>query len=200
MPRGTWFFITVLTTFCNWCLFLVKQIKLITPSSIYFCIHSVLSSHLRLGFSNGLSILWTILRRNNIFGVQILKQLVPNSFWLKKKEPHCVLLYGTVPSGIWFRRNISLNSYSSSAEVWRVYGKAANTVNFPSYFSLSSNKKSSTNGRVFVLFTHQKVHYLLKLERFKIYTKIHTNIAPIYTYLGFRPSSGSLYWAWLKLY
>jgi hypothetical protein len=49
-----------------------------------------------------------------------------------------------------------------------------------------------------ILFTHQQMHYLLNLERFKIYTKIQTNIAP--TCFGLRPSSGSLFWAWLKLY
>jgi hypothetical protein len=43
-----------------------------------------------------------------------------------------------------------------------------------------------------ILFTHQQMHYLLNLERNKIYTKIHTNIAP--TCFGLRPSS-----AWLKL-
>jgi hypothetical protein len=42
------------------------------------------------------------------------------------------------------------------------------------------------------------MHYLLNLERFKIHIKIHTNVAP--TCFGLRPSSGSLYWAWLKLY
>jgi len=42
------------------------------------------------------------------------------------------------------------------------------------------------------------MHYLLNFEKFKIYIKIHTNIAP--TYFGLRPSSGSLYWTWLKLY
>jgi len=40
--------------------------------------------------------------------------------------------------------------------------------------------------------------HLLNLEKFKIYIKIHTNIAP--TYFGLRPSSGSLHWTWLKLY
>jgi len=40
--------------------------------------------------------------------------------------------------------------------------------------------------------------YLLKLEKFKIYIKIHTNIAP--TCFGLRRSSGSLYWTWLRLY
>jgi hypothetical protein len=29
-----------------------------------------------------------------------------------------------------------------------------------------------------ILFTHQQMHYLLNLERFKIYTRIHTHIAP----------------------
>jgi hypothetical protein len=48
-----------------------------------------------------------------------------------------------------------------------------------------------------ILFTHQEMHYLLNFERFKIYTRIHTNIAP--TYFGLRPSSGSLHCAWLKL-
>jgi hypothetical protein len=48
-----------------------------------------------------------------------------------------------------------------------------------------------------ILFTHQQMHYLLNLERFKIYTKIHTNITP--TCFSLQPSSGSLYWAWLKL-
>jgi hypothetical protein len=42
-----------------------------------------------------------------------------------------------------------------------------------------------------ILFTHQQMHYLLNLERFNIYTRIHTNIAP--TCFGPRPSSGSLY-------
>jgi hypothetical protein len=36
-----------------------------------------------------------------------------------------------------------------------------------------------------ILFTHQQMHYLLNLERFKIYTGIHTNIA---TYM-FRSST-----------
>jgi hypothetical protein len=48
-----------------------------------------------------------------------------------------------------------------------------------------------------ILLTHQQMHYLLNLERFKIYTRIHTNIA--LTCFGLRPSSGSLYWAWLML-
>jgi hypothetical protein len=29
-----------------------------------------------------------------------------------------------------------------------------------------------------ILFTHQQMHYLLNLEMFKKYTRIHTNIAP----------------------
>jgi hypothetical protein len=41
------------------------------------------------------------------------------------------------------------------------------------------------------LFTHQRMHYLLNLERFKLYTRIHINFAP--TCFGLRPSSGSLY-------
>ena len=43
-----------------------------------------------------------------------------------------------------------------------------------------------------IQFTHQQIYYfyLLNLEEFKIYTKIHTNIAP--TCFGLRPSSGSL--------
>jgi hypothetical protein len=45
-----------------------------------------------------------------------------------------------------------------------------------------------------MLFTHQQMYCLLSLERFKMYT----NIAPIC--FGLRPSSGSLYLAWLKLY
>ena len=49
-----------------------------------------------------------------------------------------------------------------------------------------------------IYFTHQQMHYLLNLQKFKIYIKIHTNIAP--TCFGLRPSSGSLYWTWLKLY
>jgi len=42
------------------------------------------------------------------------------------------------------------------------------------------------------------MHYLLHLEKFKIYIKIRTNISP--TSFGLRPSSRSLYWTWLKLY
>ena len=42
------------------------------------------------------------------------------------------------------------------------------------------------------------MHFLLSLESSKIYIKIQIKIAP--TSLGLRPSSGSLYWAWLKLY
>ena len=42
-----------------------------------------------------------------------------------------------------------------------------------------------------IKFTHQKMHYLLNLEKFKIYIKIHKNIAP--TCFGLRLSSGSLY-------
>jgi len=42
------------------------------------------------------------------------------------------------------------------------------------------------------------MYYLLIWEMFKIYIKIHTNIAP--TCFGLRPSSGSWYWTWLKLY
>jgi len=36
------------------------------------------------------------------------------------------------------------------------------------------------------------MHYLLNMEKFKIYMKIYTNIAP--SCFGLRPSSGSLYW------
>jgi len=39
---------------------------------------------------------------------------------------------------------------------------------------------------------------LLNSEKFKIYIKIHINIAA--TCFGLRPSSGNLYRAWLKLY
>jgi len=39
------------------------------------------------------------------------------------------------------------------------------------------------------------MHFLLNLEKFKIYIKIDLNIAP--TCFGLRPSSGSLYSAWL---
>jgi hypothetical protein len=45
-----------------------------------------------------------------------------------------------------------------------------------------------------MLFTHQQMHYLLNLGRFKIYT----NIAP--TCFDLQLSSGSLYWTWLKLH
>jgi hypothetical protein len=48
---------------------------------------------------------------------------------------------------------------------------------------------------VMTLFTHQQIHYLLNLERFKIYTRIHINIAS--TCFGLRPTSGSWYCAWL---
>jgi len=37
----------------------------------------------------------------------------------------------------------------------------------------------------------------IKLEKFKIYTKIHINIAPMF--FGLWPSSGSMYCTWLKL-
>ena len=47
-------------------------------------------------------------------------------------------------------------------------------------------------------FTHQQMHYLLNLEKYIIFITIHTNIA--HTFFGPRPSSGSLYWTWLKLY
>jgi len=39
---------------------------------------------------------------------------------------------------------------------------------------------------------------LINFEKFKIYIKRHINIVP--TCFGLRPSSGSLYRAWLKLY
>jgi len=42
------------------------------------------------------------------------------------------------------------------------------------------------------------MHYLLNLEKFKIYIKTHINIPP--TCFGLRPSSGSLYCTWLKLH
>jgi len=42
------------------------------------------------------------------------------------------------------------------------------------------------------------MHYLLNLEQFKIYIKIHTNIAP--TCFGLRSPSGNLRWTWLKIY
>jgi hypothetical protein len=48
-------------------------------------------------------------------------------------------------------------------------------------FALKFTLKSS-----YILFIHQQVHYLLNLERFKIYTRIHTNIAP--TCFGLGPS------------
>jgi len=53
------------------------------------------------------------------------------------------------------------------------------------------------------LFEIYKVHsptnaLFIKLVNFKIYIKIHTNIAP--KYFGLRPSSGSLHWTGLKLY
>jgi hypothetical protein len=38
------------------------------------------------------------------------------------------------------------------------------------------------------------MHFLLNLEKFKIYIKIHIKVAP--SCFGLRPSSGSLYWAW----
>jgi hypothetical protein len=52
---------------------------------------------------------------------------------------------------------------------------------------------------------HSEIHIVhsptnalfINLERFKIYTRIHTNVAP--TCFGLRPSSGSLCYAWLKL-
>ena len=50
----------------------------------------------------------------------------------------------------------------------------------------SANKRYTST-----YFTHQQMHYLLNLEKFKIYFKIHTNIAP--TCFGLRTSSGSLY-------
>jgi len=48
------------------------------------------------------------------------------------------------------------------------------------------------------IITHQQMQYLLNLEKFKIYIKINTNIAP--ACFGLRPRSGSLYWTWIKLY
>jgi hypothetical protein len=51
--------------------------------------------------------------------------------------------------------------------------------------------KKKTQCVLFILFTHQQIHYLLNLESFKIYTKIHTNIAA--TCFVLRPSSWSLY-------
>jgi hypothetical protein len=61
---------------------------------------------------------------------------------------------------------------------------------YPRLITLRQQSKS-------ILFTHQQMHYLLNLGRFKMYPRIHTNIAP--TCFGLRPSSGSLYFAWLKL-
>jgi len=40
-------------------------------------------------------------------------------------------------------------------------------------------------------------HFYFK-EHIKIYIEVHINIA--FTCFGFRPSSGSLHWTWLKLY
>jgi hypothetical protein len=37
----------------------------------------------------------------------------------------------------------------------------------------------------------------IKLGRFQLYTRIHINFAP--TCFALRPSSGSLYWSWVKL-
>jgi len=41
------------------------------------------------------------------------------------------------------------------------------------------------------------MNFLFK-KHIKIYIKIHINIAP--TSFGFRPSSRSLHWTWLKIY
>ena len=54
-------------------------------------------------------------------------------------------------------------------------------------------------GNVRVYIVHSPTYaLLLNLEKFNIYIKRYINIAP--TYFGLRPSSGSLYRPWLKLY
>jgi hypothetical protein len=54
------------------------------------------------------------------------------------------------------------------------------------------DETGKSNGAIkSIQFNHKQIHYLLNLEKFKIYIKINTNIAP--TYFGLRPSSGSLY-------
>ena len=50
----------------------------------------------------------------------------------------------------------------------------------------------------FIYYSSPTYALLLNLEKFKIYIKRRINIAP--TCFGLRPSSGSLYRAWLKLY
>ena len=75
---------------------------------------------------------------------------------------------------------------------------------FLTFFILYYDQKMLTfyrcivNCGVYILFTHQQMHFLLNLEKFKIYIKIHIIIAP--TCFCLRPSSGSLYRDWLKLY
>ena len=58
--------------------------------------------------------------------------------------------------------------------------------------------KKSMNVRELDIVRSQTNSILLNLEKFKIYIKIHINIAP--TCFGLPPSSGSLYRAWLKLF
>ena len=52
-------------------------------------------------------------------------------------------------------------------------------------------KKCTFSKLMYILFTHQQIHFLLNLEKSKIYIKIHIIIAP--TCFGLRPSSENLY-------
>jgi hypothetical protein len=49
--------------------------------------------------------------------------------------------------------------------------------------NISEALSVANKARSLKLFTHQQMRYLLNLERFKLYTRIHTNIAP--TCFGF---------------
>ena len=64
--------------------------------------------------------------------------------------------------------------------------------------ALINNSLSNINKCTIYIVHSPTYALLLNLEMFKIYVKRHINIAP--TCFGLRPSSGSLYRAWLKLY
>ena len=108
------------------------------------------------------------------------------------------------------RMILLVGAYGLLSEVWKLFTYNVNYLlsscflivfrsrqAFLSMASQTSILSSTLNCNVHIVHSPNYA-LLLNLEKFKIYFKRHINIAA--TCFGLRPSSGSLYRAWLKLY
>ena len=126
------------------------------------------------------------------FGMQFLCKK-----WEREKRPRVVLLYVGYSFPPWLSVMASQFSHDRS-NVCPSFFSSITLQNFPDTLDLLSEVfKFQYHISLYCSLTN-KCTFFLNFEKFKIYIKIHINIA--LTCFGLQPSSGRLFRAWLKLY